>query len=316
MQKMKNTKIDFITGEELTAKEIHSLLNLALQLKMERKAGQAHPILAGKILALLFDKPSLRTRFSFSVAMKELGGDIVDSISDSRKDEGPEVTGKVLSGYCDGIMIRTFVDSYIRDMAASASVPVVNGLSDDHHPCQTLADLLTLKECFGELEGKTIAYIGDGNNILHSLLLLAPICGVNIRYACPGGYNPKEEVLAQALERCTQAKEEGNKVGYIESCVAPELAVQGANAVYTDTWVSMGFEVEKAKREKAFANYQVNEALMEKAEKDAVFMHCLPMERGKEVSASLPESKCSVIYSQSENRLHAQKALLVSLMGV
>lgn len=312
---MKAEKFDFVTGEELDAGELHSLLNLALQLKMERKAGQSHPLLKNKILAMLFDKPSLRTRFSFSVAMKELGGDVVESISSSRKDEGPEVTGQVLSGYCDGIMIRTFSDSYIMEMGSNASIPVLNGLSDDHHPCQILADLLTVKEHYGELEGKTIAYVGDGNNILHSLLLLAPLCGVNIRYACPPGFKPKEYVLLRALERISTVDDKTIRLGYIEPCKSPELAVKGANAVYTDTWVSMGFESEKAKREKAFSGYQVNDDLMAKAAPGAIFMHCLPMERGKEVSASLPESECSVIYKQSENRLHAQKALLAMLLG-
>lgn len=307
--------VDFITGEELSPSETHSLLNLALQLKMERRAGQRHHILAGKVLALLFDKPSLRTRFSFSVAMKELGGDVVESTASDRKDEGPEVTGKVLSGYVDGIMIRTFEDDYVNELAEAAKIPVINGLSDDHHPCQTMADLLTIKEKFGSLEGKTIAYVGDGNNILHSLLLLAPVCGVNIRYSCPKGYTPKEEIVMKALERASKASDEGIRAGYVESCSSPEVAVMGAHAVYTDTWVSMGFETEKSKREKAFAGYQVNEALMEKATEGAIFMHCLPMERGKEVSANLPESDCSVIYQQSENRLHAQKALLVLLMS-
>jgi ornithine carbamoyltransferase len=292
-----------LTGEELSAVEISKLLTQATLLKRERKAGVLTPVLKSRQLALLFDKPSLRTRFSFTVAMRELGGDVVESIGDTRKAEEPEDQVRVLSGYCHAIMVRTHEDGYLKRMADFSSVPIINGLSNGHHPCQILADLLTIQEVFGSLDGLNLAYIGDGNNILHSLLLIAPMMGISIHYCCPDGRSPNENILMHAQK---------NVPGKIYSYTTPIAAVAGVQAVYTDVWTSMGFENQIDESE--FVNFQVNEELMRLADADAIFMHCLPMVRGKEVSVSLPDAACSVIFQQSENRLHVQKALLIHLL--
>jgi ornithine carbamoyltransferase len=290
-----------MTGEELGAQGIHDLLDLAEQLKRERNDGILREDLAGQTLALLFEKQSLRTHVSFTVAMTELGGKVVDTFSSSRKKEEPEDVVRVLNGFVHGIMIRTHEHSIVERMASKARIPIINGLSDSHHPCQVLADLLTLKERLGKLKGVTLAYIGDGNNMLNSLLLLLPMAGVKVRFSCPKGYEPDPTIVAKA----------GDMAQFLET---PELAVQGANAVYTDVWTSMGFEEEQAAREKAFAGYQLDEALHSKAAPGALVMHCLPMERGKEISAAMAEHPHSVLFQQSENRLHVQKALILALM--
>jgi ornithine carbamoyltransferase len=292
-----------LTGGELSSFEIESLLNFASELKQVRK--QTPPILKGKHLAMLFEKPSLRTRFSFMVAMYELGGSVVESASDTRKKEEPEDLARVLSGYCDGIMIRTHSDEELGRMAEASSIPIINALSNDHHPCQILADLLTLREKFGQLKGLKVTYIGDGNNILHSLLLMAPMMGIDLHYCCPKGCEPKPEILNAALARASN--------GSIAAHASPLSAVAGAHAVYTDVWTSMGFENEKD--EKLFSGFQVNEKLMELALPEAIFMHCMPMVKGKEVSQTLPDSPQSAIFQQSENRLHVQKAILIALLG-
>ena len=294
-----------LTGEELSPAEIQELLLLAQTLKQERKNKHLRDDLKGLQLALLFDKPSLRTRFSFTIAMRELGGDVIESIADTRKKECPRDQAAVLSSYCHGIMIRTHEDAILEEMCQTASIPIFNGLSADHHPCQILSDFLTLKESFGKLEGLTISYLGDGNNILHSLLLLAPQLGIKVQYACPVGRGPQKEILQRSVDRGFSSK--------IEACINPESAVGNADAVYTDVWTSMGFEANR--NEDLFHGYQVNEDLMKLAKENAIFMHCLPMERGKEVSETLPDAPCSVIYRQSENRLHMQKALLLSYLG-
>ena len=298
-----------VTGEELNPQEIGDLISLAERLKKQRSEDLNEEFLIGKHLAMIFDTPSLRTRFSFTVAMNELGGNVVESVRSTRKSESPEVTAQVLAGYCQGIMIRTFDDADIVKMAEVSKVPVINGLSDLHHPCQILADFLTIKESFGTLEDRTLAYIGDGNNMLHSFLLMAPQMGINIRYACPEGYKPNGEILKRVKDRTSESG------GTISEFSSPEEAVLGSDVVYTDTWVSMGQESEKAAREKAFVGYQVNESLMSKANHGAIFMHCMPMDVGNEVNETIAEKDCSVIFRQSENRLHAQKALLIGLMG-
>jgi ornithine carbamoyltransferase len=297
------------TGEELMPQEISALIEGAIELKEARKVGRNREWLKGKQLALLFDKPSLRTRFSFTIAMAELGGFSIESAAPTRKHEEPEDLARVLGGYCHGIMIRTHEDSFIERMAEASKVPVINGLSQLHHPCQILADLMTLKEIYGNLKGLTLSYVGDGNNILHSLLIMAPSMGMNVRYSCPKEYQPDSLVLKKAKALLVDP---GHK---ITRCDNPRQAVQESNAVYTDVWTSMGFESEKNDREEAFEGFQVNEELMKGAAKDAVFMHCLPMARGKEVSQTLPDRRNSVIFQQSENRLHVQKALLVGLMA-
>ncbi len=295
-----------LTGTELSAAEIYELIKLAQQLKQARQQRQVTPYLSGMNMALLFSKPSLRTRFSFTVAMRELGGDVIESITDTRKLEDPEDQARVLAGYCDAIMVRTHADINLQRMQDVSPVPIINGLSNLHHPCQALSDLLTLHEVFGNFSGLQLSYIGDGNNVLHSLLLLAPALGIHVHYCCPPQRQPDKQILALAQQRAAQHP------GAIQGFNAPKAAVANANAVYTDVWNSMGFEEQD---ENCFKGYQVNEALMKHANKDAVFMHCLPMERGKEVSITLPDQSCSVIFQQSENRLHLQKALLLGLLS-
>ncbi|NDF15912.1 ornithine carbamoyltransferase [bacterium] len=298
----------FLTGEEISRTELLGLLELAKLLKLQRSKGRSKPLLSGQQLGLYFEKPSLRTRVSFSVAINELGGNPIEIVTSNTKQELPQDTIRVLQGYCHAVMVRTFEHSTLETMAAHSKIPLINGLSDDHHPCQALADLLTIKEHFPVLKGIEIAYIGDGNNVLNSLLLLAPMLGMTVRYACPEGYQPKAEILARAQ---TRAQEYGGRIVGFDR---PEDAVQGAHSVYTDVWTSMGFEDENTERMKAFQGFQVNEALMEKAHPLAIVLHCLPMLRGVEISETLPDASCSAIFQQSENRLHVQKALLLGLL--
>jgi len=298
----------FLTGEELSRSELLSLLELAKLLKTQRSKGRSKPLLAGQQIGLYFEKPSLRTRVSFTVAANELGGNAIEIVGSNVKKEEPEDTIRVLGGYLHALMVRTFEHSSLERMVSKSPIPVINGLSDDHHPCQALADILTVKEHFPVLKGVEIAYVGDGNNVLHSLLLLAPMLGMTVRYACPEGFDPKPEILARAQQR---AQENGGKILAFRD---PRQAVTGAHAVYTDVWTSMGFEDENEVRLKAFQGYQVNEELMKLAHPHAIVMHCLPMNRGVEISETLPDAPSSAIFQQSENRLHVQKALLLGLL--
>ena len=299
----------FLTGTELSRSELLGLLDLAETLRTERKSGKIRTDLAGKNITLLFEKPSLRTRVSFTVAMQELGGSVVELISASRKKEEPEDTAQVLAGYSHGIMFRTHEHGLLDRMIVKSPIPVINGLSDTHHPCQALADIQTLKQYFNSLEGLKIAYVGDGNNMFHSLLLLMPYLGIHLSYACPVGFEPNAFIVKNAKAR---AKEGG---GTITAAKDPVTAVKGANALYTDVWTSMGMEGEESDREAAFEDYQLNEELYSHAATDALVMHCMPLVRGKEISEAMADHKCSVLFRQSENRLHAQKALLLGLLG-
>jgi carbamoyl-phosphate synthase large subunit len=290
----------FLTGLEFSEQEWYTILNLAAKLKQNPQ--DFYNSLANKNLAMIFEKPSLRTRLSFSRAMQSLGGTVVESVSNSRKAEEPRDLIRVLNGYSDFVMVRTHDDRVLEEMAAYATIPLINGLSALHHPCQVLADLLTLQEHFGNLATLNLAYIGDGNNVLHSLLLLAPQLGVNLGYCCPEQKQPNGEMLAKSLNSFPQR---------IKRYPTPQEAAHNAHALYTDVWTSMGFEEQR--NEEHFAGFQVNEALMAFAKPEAVFMHCMPMERGKEVSVTLPDRPASLIFSQSENRLHVQKALLLFL---
>lgn len=290
----------FLRGTELSTEEIMQVLNKAKALK--QTPSLYHQALTGKSLAMIFEKPSFRTRLSFSMAIQSMGGIAVESVSNTRKQETPADMARVLNGYADFIMVRTHADQILQEMAASAKVPVINGLSALHHPCQILADLLSLWEQFGSLNGLTIAYIGDGNNILHSLMLLAPQLGITINYCCPESHQPDETIIKEA---------QGIKASMIYGFSKPEEAVKNASAVYTDVWTSMGFENEA--NNQAFEGFQVNETLMSYARPEAAFMHCMPMERGKEVSETLPDSPSSLIFIQSENRMHVQKALMLFL---
>ncbi|HEY8278255.1 MAG TPA: ornithine carbamoyltransferase [Bdellovibrionota bacterium] len=299
----------FLTGTELQRGDLLALLDSAEQLKKDREKGKLSNELKGKTLAMMFEKPSLRTHLSFSVAMQELGGQVVDSFSANRKKEEPEDVAQVVSGYCHGVMIRTHEHSILERFVSKTKIPVINGLSDAHHPCQILADLQAIKQTFGKFDGLKLSYIGDGNNILHSLLLLAPMAGMSVSYACPQGYEPLALVLKQARHI---ARETGAK---IEATTDPQKAVKGADAIYTDVWTSMGFEEQGKSRDSAFQGFQLNAKLHALANKDAAIMHCLPMVRGKEITDDMADHPRSIIFKQSENRLHAQKALLARMLG-
>ncbi|MGE0764138.1 MAG: ornithine carbamoyltransferase [Bdellovibrionales bacterium] len=299
----------FLTGVELDHQELEDVLEFADQLKMERDSGKTRTDLQHKQVALLFEKPSLRTRVSFTVAVQELAGNVIELVSSNRKKEEPEDTIRVLEGYVHATMVRTFEHGVLDKMAQFSKGALINGLSDSHHPCQALADLLTLKQEFKKIKGLKLAYVGDGNNVLHSLLLLAPFLGVEVSYACPKGYEPNSFIVKQAKVR---AKEGGGKVsGFVD----PVAAVKGAHAIYTDVWTSMGQEDEGGDRDQIFADYQINEDLYKHALSDAILLHCMPMVRGKEITDQMVEHPKSRLFQQSENRLHAQKALLVGLMG-
>lgn len=301
-------KNHFLTGEELAPTQLLKILDLAAQLKKERAQGILKPRLHGKTIVMLFDKPSLRTRLSFSVAIHELGAHSIESIGISRKTEDPEDVIRVLAGYAHGVMIRTFDHVYIERMAKISPIPIINGLTDSHHPCQVMADLLTLQERFGSLKQLRLTYIGDGNNMLHSLMLLCPRVGIDLHYACPIGYEPNAFIVKKSKKLAAEGG------GSITAHATPESAAANAHALYTDVWTSMGFEAEEQARELAFEGYQINESLLAKADNSAIVMHCMPMVRGKEISQDLPDHPQSAIFQQSENRLHVQKAILVRLL--
>jgi ornithine carbamoyltransferase len=268
-------------------------------------------LLYGKTLGMIFAKPSTRTRVSFEAAMTQLGGHAIYlGISDLQLGRGETIadTARTLSRYLDGIMARLFEHGDIVELARYSSVPVINGLTDLHHPCQTLADLLTIREHKGKLRGLKLAWVGDGNNVCNSLLLGCSLVGMNISAACPRGYEPPAAIRKHAR---ANASKSGSKV---EIMVNPEQAVTGADIVYTDVWISMGQEAEREKRLRDFKGYQVNSKLLAKAKHDAIFMHCLPAHRGEEVTEEVIDGPCSVVFNQAENRLHAQKAVLVSLL--
>ncbi len=293
---------------DLSTEEILALLSKALELK--RFPNPDFRPLAGKTAALVFQKPSLRTRVSFEVAVLELGGHAV-YLSPAEiqlgQREGVVDAARVLSRYVDAIIARVFLHSDVAGLAAHATVPVINALSDREHPCQILADLLTLFERHGSLRGVRLAYIGDGNNVAHSLALAAPGLGIDLRFACPDGYEPDPLIMDQALA--------GTNSGAIELFRDPREAVQGADAVYTDSWYSMGQESEADVRAPIFRRYQINAQLLSYAAPNAIAMHCLPAHRGQEITDEVMDGPASAVYDQAENRLHAQKALLLRLLG-
>ena len=298
---------DFLSSADTMAEETASLLQLAAQLK----SGDRRIDLGNRVLGLIFTKASTRTRVSFQVAMARLGGQTVDlnpSVTQLGRGEPLEDTARVLSRYCDALAIRTFAQQEIADYAHWASVPVINALTDLEHPCQALADFLTMQEVHGDLAGQTLAYIGDGNNVAHSLMICGALLGVNVRIGCPDGFEPLPGVLDQARSLAQHG-------AVIEVTSDPVQAVSGAQAVYTDVWASMGQEAEQAERERAFAAFCVDQALMDQADASAIVLHCLPAHRGEEISADVMEGSASRIFDQAENRLHAQQALLAALMG-
>lgn len=296
----------FLTGEELSQRELIALIEGAEQMRKNRGQEQLDT-LKGRTVALIFEKPSLRTRVSFTVGVQELGGYVMELLSSQRKSEDPEDAIRVLQGMVHGVMLRTFEHETLERMVSKAKIPVINGLSDSHHPCQAIADLLTMYQRFGQLKGLTLTYVGDGNNVLHSLLLLAPFVGVNVHYACPKGFEPDVEILARAQAR---AKKGGAK---IQAFATAAEAARGAHALYTDVWTSMGQEKENAERVKAFQGYQINAKLLAKADPSCIIMHCLPMVKGQEITEEMVEHRRSALFQQAENRLHAQKALMVGL---
>ena len=298
---------DFLSSADFSADEIAALLELAAQLK----SGQRRIDLGNRVLGLIFTKASTRTRVSFSVAMTRLGGQTVDlnpSVTQLGRGEPLQDTARVLSRYCDALAVRTFAQQEIADYAHWSGVPVINALTDLEHPCQALADFLTMREVHGDLAGQTLAYIGDGNNVAHSLMLCGALLGVNVRIGCPDGFEPLPGILEQAQSLAQRG-------AAIEVTSDPNAAVRGAQAVYTDVWASMGQEQEQQEREQAFANFCVDQQLMDQAASDAIVLHCLPAHRGEEITADVMEGAASRIFDQAENRLHAQQALLAAVLG-
>lgn len=303
---------DLISLHDLTSEEVQDLLKLGLKLKKELKNGIPHPILKGKTLGMIFSKSSTRTRVSFEVGMTQLGGyPLFLSSNDIQLGRGESIhdTAKVLERFLDGIMIRTYAHSDVIELAEEASIPVINALTDLLHPCQVLADLMTVYEHKGKLEGLKFAYIGDGNNMAHSIMYGCAKAGLDCAIATPQNYQCDAEVLENAKN---DFKAAGRNLILTED---PIEAVKGADIVCTDTWVSMGQEAEKAERQRVFMPYQVNSELFAHADEDALFMHCLPAYRGYEVTEDIIDGAHSVIFDEAENRLHAQKAVMASLMG-
>ena len=301
----------FLDLNSWSSKDLWELIELAVHLKTEWRAGGNRPVLAGKILAMVFQKPSLRTRVSFEVAMKHLGGDAImlgpSEIGLGKRESIADIS-RVLSGYVQGVMARVFDHAHVDELAKFSAVPVINGLSDDRHPCQALADMLTIHENFGQLRGRKLAFIGDGNNVAASLLTACAHFGMDFAIATPAGYELPAKAMIEVAEL---ARHRGVK---IETFNDPEAAVYNADVIYTDTWVSMGQEGEGGDREKAFESFQVNKALLEQAKLTSIVMHCLPAHRGQEITDEVADGPQSVIFAQAENRLHAQKAVLVKLI--
>jgi ornithine carbamoyltransferase len=303
---------DLLSLGDVSPEEVEGLLDLAEGLKNGAAKGGTSAPLAGKILAMIFDKPSTRTRVSFEAGMSHLGGHALSlNRNELQLGRGETLadTARTLSRYVDGILIRTHSHATVVELARYATVPVINGLTDRFHPCQALADLLTLREKKGRLAGLRVAYVGDGNNVLHSLLYAAAVTGMHLMVATPPGYEPDPEVVAEAE---SMARSTGAELRFFHD---PEAAVRGADAVYTDVWASMGQEEEKERRIRDFQGFQVDSKLMSCAKGDALFLHCLPAYRGLEVSEAVIDGPRSVVFDQAENRLHAQKALLWTLLG-
>ncbi|MDD5136234.1 MAG: ornithine carbamoyltransferase [Candidatus Omnitrophica bacterium] len=303
-------KEDLISIECLDEQEIFAILDLTAKVKADR--AKYAGALKGKSIGLIFQKPSNRTRVSFEIGMVQLGGHAIylgpDEIDMGGRESVKDVAC-VLSRYLDGIVARTYKHDDVRELALYADIPVINGLSDRAHPCQALTDIFTIKEKLGTFSGVTLAYVGDGNNVLNSLMLAAAKVGLNMKIAAPKGYEPSKE-LAGIARRF--AKASGTKLEFLND---PKAAVKGADVIYTDVWVSMGQEKDSKKRLKAFKCFQVNDGLMKAAKRDCLVMHCLPAHRGQEITDSVIDSKSSMVYDQAENRMHTEKAILLQLLG-
>lgn len=302
---------DFLSLHDYTPAEVEHLLKVAGLLKAKQKAGQPHQLLAGKSLGMIFHKSSTRTRVSFEVAMWQLGGHALFlNPNELQMGRGESIadTARILSRYLDGIMIRTYGHEIVTELAANADVPVINGLTDLLHPCQALADYFTIWEKKGRLAGIKVAFVGDGNNMAHSLMYGAAKVGAQITVASPPGYEPSEEILRLAREDAFATR------GQINVTNDPAEAVAGADVIYTDVWASMGQESEHARRVEAFKGYQVNSALVALAKKDALVLHCLPAHYGEEITEEVAYGPNSAIFDEAENRLHVQKAILAMLL--
>ena len=300
-------KKDLLKLLDLTGDEILEILDTADYLKSLQKQGIAHPFLAGKTLAMIFEKSSTRTRVSFETGIYQLGGNgiyLSDKDSQIGRHEPVEDTARVLSRFCDGIMIRTFAQEEVETLAKYATIPVINGLTDFCHPCQVLADLQTIREHRGGLEGRKLCYIGDGNNMANSLIVGGLKCGMSVAVATPETYKPDQQILDFAAQY----------PGKFEWTADPVTAAKGADAVYTDVWASMGQEGEADARKQVFEGYQINDAVMAAAAPGAIVLHCLPAHRGEEITAEVFEAHADEIFDEAENRLHAQKAVMYLLM--
>ena len=303
----------FLAITDNSSAEIQDLLDLAVRLKAEWMSGGNPPLFKGKVLAMIFQKPSLRTRVSFDMAMRHMGGDALylspNEIGLGKRESIADIA-RVLAGYVDAIMARVFEHDHVVELARWSSVPVVNGLSDYNHPCQGMADALTIQEKFGHLKGLTVSYVGDGNNVAVSLMHVCTKLGANFTIASPEGYELKPGPVELARRISLQT---GCKVTLLRD---PHEAVKRAQVIYTDTWTSMGQEEEARVREKVFPPYQVNARLVAEADPDAIVMHCLPAHRGQEITDEVADGAHSVLFPQAHNRLHAQKAILARLLGV
>ncbi len=300
---------DLLKLLDLSKEDIIKILNTADQLKYNQKHGIIHDYLRGKTLAMIFEKNSTRTRVSFEAGMFQLGGHALflsGKESQIGRGEPVEDTARVLDRYCDGIMIRTFAQEEVEELARYTKIPIINGLTDFCHPCQVLADLMTVREHKAVLEGLKLCYIGDGNNMANSLIVGGLKCGMEVSVACPEGYDPDQRVLDFA------ASDPAHKFSLVRT---PQEAAVGADVVFTDVWASMGQEKEKAVREKAFVGYQVNDRLMSLTNPECMVQHCLPAHRGEEITAQVFEAHANEIFDEAENRLHAQKAVMYLLMG-
>ena len=302
-------KKDLLKLLDLSGEEILHILDVADQMKYNQKHGLPHDYLRGKTLAMIFEKNSTRTRVSFETGMYQLGGHAIflsGKESQIGRGEPVEDTARVLSRYCDGIMIRTFAQQEVEELARHASIPVINGLTDFCHPCQVLADLMTVRERLAKLEGLKLCFIGDGNNMANSLIVGGLKCGMEVSVACPEGYDPDPRVLDFARS------DPAHRFSLVRT---PAEAAADADVILTDVWASMGQEEEKAQRERAFAGYQVNAGLMALAHPGCLVQHCLPAHRGEEITAEVFEAHAAEIFDEAENRLHAQKAVMYLLMG-
>jgi len=301
-------KKDLLSLFELPKEDITLILDTADKLKAEQKAGIKHDFPTGKTLAMIFAKSSTRTRVSFEVGIFQLGGQgIFLSNADSQLGRGEPIadTARVLSRYCDCIMIRTFEQEEVEELAKHSSIPVINALTDFEHPCQVLADLMTIREHKGKLEGLKACWIGDGNNVANSMIAGCLKCGMDVSVACPDGYRPDKQILDFANSATT---------GKFELTDKPEIAAKGADVIFTDVWASMGQEAETAKRQKAFKGYQINDEIMALANPGCMIQHCLPAHKGEEITEKVFEEHAQEIFDEAENRLHAQKAIMYLLM--